>query len=144
MTPHESDRERQRETLRYLLLPMLGALLVVLVGAAAVLFLPQRLQVSIIADWMMSVLVLCPVVICLFPICIGLIAAIAGMNRLHDAAAKPLRRAEDWSRTLAERTVKTTDALNERTVAVSTRFAFVDRLFSAFDPPSNGDAKKEE
>lgn len=144
MTPRKSDQERQRETLRYLLLPMLGALLLVLIGAAVVLFLPQRSQVSIIADWMISVLVLCPVVICLFPICVGLIAAIAAMNRAHTLAAKPLRRVEDWSHTLAERTAKTTDALNQTTLSASARFAFVDRLLSTFDPPTNGNAKKEE
>lgn len=144
MTPRPSDRDRQRETLRYLLLPMVVALLVVLLGAAAVMLLPQRSQVSIIADWMMSVLVLCPVVICLFPVCVGLIVAIAAMNRLHDSAAKPLRRAEDWSRTLVDRTTKTTDIVNQRTVSVSSRFAFIDRLFSTFDASANGDAKKEE
>lgn len=144
MTPRPSDRDRQRETLRYLLLPMVVALLVVLLGAAAVMLLPQRSQVSIIADWMMSVLVLCPVVICLFPVCVGLIVAIAAMNRLHDSAAKPLRRAEDWSRTLVDRTTKTTDIVNQRTVSVSSRFAFIDRLFSAFDAPTHGDAEKEE
>src|SRR5262249_33995513 len=97
-----SKTKHNRETLLSIILPMLGVGAVVLVGLIIVLLLPERLQVSLIADWLLSVLFLCPVVLCLFPLCIGLIAAIVGMNKAHDAMAKPLQRVQTLSALLRD------------------------------------------
>lgn len=144
MTQRESEKQLNRETRRYLILPMIGAGGVVVLGVVIALLLPSRFQISIIADWMTFVLMLCPLVICLFPLSVVLIVAIFGLAKLSDEAAKPLRRAEDFSKMLADRVVKTTDTINKQTINASARFAFVDRLLSAFDPPPNGDVKKED
>ncbi len=127
--------------------PLLGAVVLFLLGIIIVLVLPRRLQVSLISDWLLTVLVLCPMVICMFPLVIGIIALIAGMNQLHQTTAKPLRRLSALSQTMADRTVQTTTVINEKTVDASSRFAFLERLLSVFDEPSssvNGTEQKEE
>ena len=87
-------------------------------------------------------MVLCPAVLCLFVICLLLMVAVAGMNKLHQIAAQPLDRLEEVSQTIADKATEATDLINEKTVGLSARFAFIDRLLSVFDSPSeNGDEK---
>lgn len=141
-----TEEVHRRETLRYIVLPMIGMVLLVLIGGMISLLLPQRLQVSIIADWLLTVMFLCPLVLCLFPICILMVGAVVGLNKAHDATAKPLRRIESFSAALNERVSKTADTVNQKTVDVSAKWAYVDRLLSVFDPPKSppDHMKKEE
>ena len=101
----------RRQTLRYIILPMVAVVAFVLVGVVMVLLLPKPEQVSLISDWLCTVLFLCPAVICLFPIVIGLIAAIAGMNKVHAAASGPMGQLEDLSETVVARTNQITSPL---------------------------------
>lgn len=135
-----------RETLRWIILPIMGVLALVLLGIVAVLLLPKRLQVSIIADWLVTILFLCPTVLCLFPICVGLMAAVVGMNRAHNVVSKPLQRVESLSATIKDRTIQTTDTVNRQTINASVKLAFIDRLLAVFDPPQAPptDSTKEE
>ncbi|MEO8612642.1 MAG: hypothetical protein ABI690_32410 [Chloroflexota bacterium] len=134
------------ETVRWIVLPMIGVAALVLIGTIIVLLLPERLQVSTISDWLLSVLFLCPMVVCLFPICLLLILAIVGINRAHQAVSKPLQRVETLSATIRDRTVQTADMVNRQTVNASVKFAFIDRLLAVFDPPvaPPDDLTKEE
>jgi hypothetical protein len=139
-----SQQQHRRETILYLIVPMIGVGMIVLGGGAIALLLPRRAQVSILSDWMLIVMVLCPAVLCLFGVCIALIVAVAGMNRLHDAATKPLDRLETLSTTLTEKTTQATDAVAQQTVNVSARFAFIDRLLNMFDElPENEEEKHD-
>ena len=135
-----------RDMVRWIVLPIVGVGALVLLGTIIVLILPGRFQVSLIADWLVSVLFLCPMVVCLFPLCLLMILAIVGMNKAHQAVAKPLQRVETLSATLRDRTVQTTDAINRQTINASVKFAFIDRLLAVFDPPASppDDLKKEE
>jgi hypothetical protein len=135
-----------RETVRWIVLPIIGVGALVLVGTALVLVLPGRLQVSLIGDWLVSVLLLCPLVLCLFPFCIVMIAAVVGMNKAHAAVSKPLQRVEMLSASVRDRTVQTADVVNRQTVNASVKFAFMDRLLAVFDPPESppDDLTKEE
>lgn len=141
-----SKANHNLETVRWIVLPIVGVGALVLVGTIIVLILPGRLQVSLIADWMLSVLLLCPMVLCLFPFCLLMILAIVGMNRAHQAVSKPLQRVETLSATLRDRTIQTTDAVNRQTINASVKFAFIDRLLAVFDPPVSppDDLTKEE
>lgn len=145
VSPASEDTHR-RETIRYILLPMAGVVALVIIGAVISLLLPGRLQVSLLADWLLTILFLCPLALCLFPICILLVAAIAGMNKAHTAIANPLRRLEVLSGTIKERVSKTADTINHKTVDASAKWAFVDRLLAVFDPPKSppSDMDKEE
>jgi hypothetical protein len=139
-TTHPKPR---RVALRQIGLPMFGVGLVVLAAIIIVLVLPRRSQVSIIADWLLTLMLLLPTVLCLFGMFIGLVALIAALNRLHHATAKPLGRVNALSRTLADRAAQTADSVNQRAIGLGARFAFVDRLLSTFDAPST-EMKDEE
>jgi len=132
-----SEVTHRRETIRGIVLPMLGVGTLILVGVIVVLLLPGRLQVSLIADWLLTILFLCPIALCLFPICILMVLAVVGMNRANQAAVNPLRRLENLSANLKDRAAQATDTINRQTINVSTRWAFIDRWLGIFDPPSS-------
>src|SRR6266542_3834547 len=74
-TKQKYMRQHRRETLLYLIVPLLVTVFIVLLGIGIVLALPRQLQVGILADWMVTVMVFCPSLICTTVVCIGLIVA---------------------------------------------------------------------
>lgn len=139
-----SEKQERRETILFLILPMIIAAVMVLGGGVIALMLPRRLQVSILSDWMISIMVMCPAVLCLFAIGLVLIIVVAGMNKLHHIVAKPLDRLEDLSETLVEKTEQASEVINQTTINISAQLAPLDRVLGVFDepPPSeNGEEK---
>ncbi len=132
-----SKANPNQDLLRWIILPIVGVGALVLAGTISVLLLPERLQVSLIADWLVSVMLLCPLAICLFPVCLLMVLAIVGMNRAHTAASRPLQRVELLSASLRDRTDNVADTVNRQTINASVRFAFLDRLLAIFDPPDS-------
>lgn len=137
--PRESVRQHRRDTRRHIILPAFFALLLIVICLVAVLLLPRRSQVSIVSDTMLTVFVLCPLAICFMPITILFIGAIFGMNRAHDALARPLTRLEDYSKTLTERTGVVTDQVNQQTINLSARLGVLDKLLDVFEMPKEDD-----
>lgn len=144
MTPspirQEQLRQHRRETLLYLIVPLLVSVLIVLLGIVAVLLLQRQLQVSLLADWMLTVFVFCPSLICSTVICILLMAGVALMGRASKAAARPLEKLNTLTESVAEKTTKAADSVNAATVNAASRFAFLDSLLNVFELP---DAKKD-
>lgn len=136
-----SEIQHRRETRRWLLLPMILLALFILAGVVLVVLLARGAQggaqVSIVADLLLSVLMLCPLVLCMLPVTILLIGAVFGMNRVHSAAASPLRRLEDLSETLTQRTRSASATINQKTLDTSARLGFVYRLLGTFGEASN-------
>ena len=141
-----AEMASQRDTLRFIVLPMMGLGLLVLGGAVITLLLPEQLQVSLIADWLFSVLFLCPLVLCTFPIFILLVVAVVGLNRVYDNATHPLRRLETLSLSLKDQSEGAMDAVSRFVIEASVRFAFIERLLGIFDPPPSpaDDVSEEE
>jgi hypothetical protein len=119
----------RRETWLHILLPFLGGILLVAVLLIMALLLPQRAQVSLVADWMLTIFVLCPLALCLLPIYLLMMVAAFGMNKVHDKAASPLKRLEILSRTLAEKTISASESLSRASISLGTRFAFLDHIW---------------
>ena len=138
-----SANQHRRETLLHLIVPMIGVGVIVLAGGVLVFLLPRRSQVAVIADWMLTVMTCCPAVLCLFAVCIALVAAIAGMNKLHVLATQPLDRIETLSRTVAEKTAEVTDGINQKTADISAKFAFANSLLGTFDTPDASEDHQE-
>src|SRR4051812_44918947 len=94
LTPAKQEylRQHRRETLLYVIVPLLVTVFIVLLGIAAVLLLQRQLQVSILADWLVTVMVFCPALICTTVICIGMILVVALMTRANRAAVRPLTK----------------------------------------------------
>lgn len=137
----ESPKDKHRsETWLHILLPVsLGGLLIIIL-VILVLLLPLRAQVALVADLMCSVLVLCPLALCLLPVYLMMMVMAFGMNKVHDKTAAPLHRLETRIRIMGERTIKAADTWSRRSIALTTKFALLNRVWDVFDRPQ----KKEE
>ncbi len=129
----QSEVRHRRQTVLQLVLPMLLVVLLVVACVVLVLLFPRRLQVGIVADIMVTTFMLCPAVICMFPLALGMLIAVFGMNRVHDGLARPVRRVADFSHTLSERTISTTDMINQKTIDLSARLGGVYKLLSVLE-----------
>lgn len=130
-----SASTHRRETLVYIILPFAVAVLLVVAGVVIAMILPQRAQVSVIADLLLSVLLLCPAVVCLFPLVLLLITGAVAMNQVHDKAALPLRRVEQLTENLARRTHRVTEVINRKAVELGVKSASIERLLDIFEKP---------
>ena len=147
MTPspakQEYLREFRRETLLYMIVPLLVTVFIVLLGVMGVLLLQRQLQVSLLADWIVTVMVFCPSLICSTVICIGLIVAIFLMSRATRAALKPLQKMNELTQSVADRATKAADSVNTATVNAASRFAFLDSLLNIFELSADDKDTKE-
>jgi hypothetical protein len=129
----EYSRQHRSETLLYLIVPLLVTVFIVLLGVVVVLLLPRQLQVGLLADWMVTVMVFCPSLICTTVVCIGLIIAVVLMGRANRAALRPLQKMNELADSVADRTAKAAESVNSATVNAASRFAFLDRLLNVFE-----------
>jgi lysylphosphatidylglycerol synthetase-like protein (DUF2156 family) len=131
----ESRIRYRREVRRHIWIPFAAGVGALALAAGVVMLFPpsNRLGVSLVADWLVTVILLCPLVICTFPLTVGLLALVFQMNRLHARAAQPLRRAETWSRSAADRTAQITEMINQRALNIG-----------VFDRPTTEDKHHEQ
>jgi predicted membrane protein len=139
-----SEQQHRRETRLQILLPLILGLSLIIAATVIVILFRQAAQVSLVADTMLIVFMLCPLMICLLPITIGLIIAAVAMNKVHDQTRKPLRRLQLASREMADRTHKTTDTINQKTINASARMGGVYRLLDVFNRTPSRKKRGEE
>jgi hypothetical protein len=84
---------------------------------------------------MLIVMMLCPAVICLLPITILTLVGALGMSSVHSALARPLKKLEAQSTTLAEKAESTMERINRKTIDISARFGVVHKLLGTFEKP---------
>lgn len=138
-----SLRVHRREVRRQIILPFAGGVLLI-VALVVVAALQGRTPTSGVSTTMLTVLILCPLALCLLPVYLLLVMAVYGMNRAHSGIARPLRRAEAASLALRERTVSISDRLARQSINLNARFAPLDKLlFSAFDRPAQNEENDE-
>ncbi|MBI5669149.1 MAG: hypothetical protein HZC41_14185 [Chloroflexi bacterium] len=131
-----AEQAHRRETRLYIILPLVVGIVVVVAGGVIALLLPQRLQVSLIADLLVTVLLLCPSVLCLFAVAIGFVAAAAAMNKAHTGAGKLLGRAEGLSARMLDTTNRATETINQKTINLSVKLAFLEKLLDVYERPA--------
>lgn len=127
----QTQENLQKEQRQQLWLPFAsgGIILLILVIIAALM--PG---VSVVANVMMTILLLCPAVICLLPIYFLLVVAVFGMNSVYNGAAKPLHRLEKLTATIATQTSRISDKLARQSINLNARLAPVSHTFEhAFD-----------
>ncbi len=139
-----SKIQHSRDTFWMLFLPMLLLVLLVTAGVVVVALFPRRVQVGIVADWMFTVFMLCPLALCTLPITLLMIGAVFGLNRAHGAAARPLRKLTDHSTTLAQRAHSTANQINQRAIDTSARFGWLHRWLGVFEDKTEGKAEIHE
>jgi len=132
----------RRETRRHIWLPFLVVCLALL-GLFLLVALPSdpswRTRVSFIADFMSSILIVCPAIICSFLFYLLIVVGIYGMNRLHSGARSPLEKVENITANIATRVDQTTEKLNEKVVDANSRIASLTHFMSVFDQPDDTD-----
>lgn len=134
----------RQQTRRHILLPFLAAVVVILLLLTAALLLQRRVQVSLIADLMFTLLVLCPLVVCLFPVYLLLVASVWGMGRLHDGTQRPLHRLADATERFTDSLITRAGQLNRGSIAASERLAAVLSVTDVLDSPDSASKGKQD
>lgn len=143
-----SAAHHARQTQRQIILPVLGGVVLIALLVGIVLWLPQRLQVGIVSDFMLTVFMLCPAVICMLPLTILLLVAAFGAGRLHDRAVPPLRGLQARSGKLAGLADSAATTVNQRTIVYGARLGAALRVLDIFEYPqptaTDGEGKDEQ
>lgn len=135
----QATRERhRRETRREIWLPAVFGLVVLVVAVLAAAFVSNRYEeLSLISNFVLTLLILCPAALCFFPLALVLVVAAVGMNSVHS-----------WSEVKLDSVNRMAYGFNRRVDGLMTRLgrAGVDigaatapleqKVFSAFDRPS--------
>ena len=131
-----SRRAERRKIWLSVLLPFMLVLVVALVTIGTVLSLRSPVQVSLMSDSMLTVLVLCPLVICMFPLVILSLGLVSLLNRWHPKSRSPLRRLEAWTALMEQNVEEWLGKVDERILEWAVRLAPLRQLLSTFDPPA--------
>jgi hypothetical protein len=116
----ETEKTLRRDQRLHIWLPFaVGAILLIVLVAFAAL-LPR---VSVVANCLLTVLILCPALLCLLPIYFLTVFAVFGMNSLYNGAAKPLRSLEKLSARVLNRTTDVSDTLARSSINFNARLA---------------------
>jgi hypothetical protein len=140
MLPERSVQDSQvrhrRETWFQIYL-WLGIGLAILLFCAIVGLLISRGQLTLVVNFVSTVLLLCPAVICLLPIYIALAVAVFEIFSVHDKVARPLIGLQRLSAALRASTESTLDRIAHGFINLIASSAVIDRwLTSKFEPPS--------
>lgn len=123
---------------RAVIRPFILTLLVMFAAMVGAALLPRSEQTGIIANLLLTVLVLCPLALCLFPIYLLLMFMIIQLQRAHTAAAGGLSRLSHVSTSMNSRVERISTRWARRSIRFNSWFAGLDRLvFGIFDRPQN-------
>ncbi len=134
----------RREMRRQIILPMLAGVLLLAIIVSSAMLLPEGLQVSLIADWMLIIFVLCPTALCLLPIALLFVVMAAGMNKAHGKLAGTLERVEEMSNTATDKAAQAMDSVNQTVADTSARFTSFNSMIDTFDRPQSADTETQE
>ncbi len=119
--------------------PFALTLLVILAAMIGAALLPRGAQTSIIANLLLTVLILCPLALCLFPVYLLLMFTVFQLQRAHSGAAGGLARLGHVSASINSHVGRISTRWARRSIRFNSWFAGLDRVvFSKFDRPHNG------
>lgn len=129
MTPEPPRRTHRNETLLHIVLPVLGGGLLIFIALVIALVLQRRAQVQIIADVLTIVMLLCPMIICLFPLYLLMVLLAAATGRAHDSTIPYLEKLQNLTRSMAERVRSLMSAITKQVINLNTKIEpFLDSL----------------
>jgi hypothetical protein len=130
----DANRKHRREVRLYIALPFVFGVVLLLGAVGLAAALPLRVQISAVSDFLVTILVLCPAAVCLFPLYIALVVMAFSMSGLHDNTSRWLGKTVNWSQKLYEQVDRQGERLSQRMIGLSVRIAPLEhRLFGAFD-----------
>lgn len=126
-------RKRHRRSVRTgIILPFVGTLLLLVVLTASALISGRA---ATIADMFLTILVLCPLAICLLPVYLVMVILIGLMGQANQSASKGLVRVGSLLDNLEGRVPALAEQAAQVTIRWNSAFAFLDKIaFRLFDP----------
>jgi hypothetical protein len=145
--PHSTTRHH-RETRLGIYVPVglfvLALAAIILLVVVAFAAPEKRWGLSLLADLMCMVLILCPSMLCLGTIAVGTAVAAFKIGGLHTLLAKPLRRAQEASSSATQRIEGVTGTLSQHSIGISARMVFISNLLKLFDIPEVPEEEAED
>ena len=132
----ELERVQRRRLWLGVMLPFLVVLIICIAVLGVALSLRTPVQVALISDSALTVLVLFPMAICLFPIVILSLALVALASRWHGRSRSPLRRLEMWTAAMEQNVEAWLGQVDGRVLNWAVRLAPVRQMLRMFDPPA--------
>ena len=132
------DEQAQKRVLRgaafwAIWLPFIGAFVLLLVLVVSTAAFPDMRQTDLVANFLL-IFVLCPAILCFFPVYLLLVAAVYGMGRLNQGVAKPMMALERLTASVDARTSTISERVAKASITLNARLASIDRaVFSKFD-----------
>ena len=140
----ELERVQRRHIWLSVVLPFALALVIFVAFIGIALSLRSPAQLAIMSDSLLTLLVLCPLVVLMFPVMILSIALVALMGRWQGKSRSPLRRMEAWTAMMEENVEGWLGQIDEKVLNWAVRLAPVRELLSVFDPPEDAVAVEGE
>ena len=131
----ELERAQRRRLWLSVLLPFAFVLAVALAFVGMALSLKSPAQLAILSDSMLTALVLCPLVIIMFPLMIISLALVALASRWSSKSRSPLRRLEAWTARAEANVDNWLGQVDRRVLNWAVRLAPVRELLMAFEAP---------
>lgn len=131
-----TEQARRRQVRREIVLPFAGGFVFVLllVGVAALLF--RQGGTGLVANLLLTVLVLCPLALCVFPFTLVMVAAMYGVGKLNTFIYRPLRGLEGLSVKMNQTVARFGKQAVDKTIDLSAAYEKFDRLvISQLDTP---------
>lgn len=126
---------RLRTRLLFILPVLLAAVtLGMVIGLIAAL--PDPRQQRLVADWSALLLLLCPAVICIFPVVILFVSGIVVMSRALIATERTVERIGRWSSAAADTAEKRSEQAVSWLAELFSHLSFLDPILDFFDPPA--------
>lgn len=136
----EAKRLHRRDSRWRITLPLVLAFLLVFMLFALVALPAEpvwRLRASAISDFLVSILIFCPLILCLFPVYLLVVALAWWATRLHQGAQHPLERLQTRLDQAGAQLQQAAESLSHKTIDWSAKLAPLLNLLSIFDQPNH-------
>ncbi|MCE2471880.1 MAG: hypothetical protein J4G18_08265 [Anaerolineae bacterium] len=133
----ELERAQRRRLWLSVLLPFSFVLAVAVAFVGIALSLRSPAQLAILSNAMLTVLLLCPLVIIMFPLTILSFGLVALASRWRSKSRSPLRRLEAWTAVVEQNAEGWLGQVDERVLNWAVRLAPVRELLMAFEAPES-------
>jgi len=148
-TAQPINREEQARHLRRVArltiwIPFILGFVALIAMTTAAALLPSEGQTSLVANCM-TILVLCPGVLCLLPIYLLFVAAAYGMDTLNRRISEPMMSLERFTQKVAQRTENVSERAARASITLNAQFASIDKaVLSIFDRPTSNGSTDEQ
>lgn len=129
--PHDRRETIRRSARKAIYKPFAMAVLIMVVVTLLMLFMPKTQQTALVADMLLTTLILCPAALILFVLYMAMVFLVIGMGRLNGAVYGPLARLEAMTAALSVRVERLSARVDGSMIGLNERFARVEKTVEA-------------